>query len=387
MDSSGVPQQVDARWATARNILAVRLDNIGDVLMTTPALRAIRQSLPDADLTLLASPAGVRCAAHLPMLDAAVAYLAPWIKAGADADDTSDRVIIDVLRARRFDAAIIFTVNTQTALPAALLCKQAGIALRLAYSREPAYGLLTDRLAEPDAGPLIRHEVERQLALVAAVGMYSDDTRLTWRCFGAERRRLALQLHAAGVPQGQPYVVLHPGATAASRRYPIDRFAAVAAQLRGRLPEHRLIVAGGEDDLAAARHIARAVGAGCVDMAGRLSLAELAALIDQAALVVCNNSAPAHLAAARQTPVVCMYALTNPQHTPWQVSARVLNKDVPCRNCLSSRCVSGDQQCLAGVSPEDVVQAAIELLGTERDVSDLLPIATTPPEPATAPRP
>jgi ADP-heptose:LPS heptosyltransferase len=78
-------------------------------------------------------------------------------------------------------------------------------------------------------------------------------------------------------------------------------------------------------------------------------------------VLICNNSGPAHIAAALDTPVVVLYALTNPQHTPWQVASRVLNHDVPCRNCLRSVCPQGHHACLLRVEPEAVAHAALEL--------------------------
>ena len=99
-----------------------------------------------------------------------------------------------------------------------------------------------------------------------------------------------------------------------------------------------------------------------VSLAGELGLGELAALIGEAKLVVCNNSAPAHLAAALGTPVACLYALTNPQHTPWRVRSEVLNQDVPCRWCLKSVCPQQHHQCLRGVEPPQVLEAALRLL-------------------------
>lgn len=92
------------------------------------------------------------------------------------------------------------------------------------------------------------------------------------------------------------------------------------------------------------------------------SLGVLASLIAGARLLVANNSSPAHLAAALGTPVVTLYALTNPQHTPWGVPARVLSHEVPCRDCLQSRCPQPRHPCLRGVPPAAVARAALELL-------------------------
>jgi ADP-heptose:LPS heptosyltransferase len=97
-------------------------------------------------------------------------------------------------------------------------------------------------------------------------------------------------------------------------------------------------------------------------LAGQLSLGELGAALRLAAVALTNNSGPAHVAAAVGTPVVELYALTNPQHTPWRVRSRVLFHDVPCRFCFKSACPAGHHACLAGVEPGRVVEAVLELL-------------------------
>src|SRR5690606_29954525 len=103
-------------------------------------------------------------------------------------------------------------------------------------------------------------------------------------------------------------------------------------------------------------------GAGLYNMAGLLDLGEFASLLKHADLLISNNTGPVHIAAALQTPTVDIYALTNPQHTPWQVPHRVLYNDVPCRYCYRSECPEGHHACLQGLSPERVVQAAEQLL-------------------------
>ena len=97
-------------------------------------------------------------------------------------------------------------------------------------------------------------------------------------------------------------------------------------------------------------------------LAGELSLGELAALLSFAPLLIANNTGPVHLAAAVGTPVVDLYALTNPQHTPWEVPSRVLFHDVPCKWCYKSVCPQGHHDCLRLVTPETVVAAANELM-------------------------
>ncbi len=348
------------RWARARNLLCVRLDSLGDVLMTTPAIRALRESGDGRRITLLTSRAGAEIAQLAPEIDETIVHEAIWMKHTPERVDASaERRLIERLRAERFDAAVIFTVFSQNPLPAATICYLADIPLRLAHCRENCYQLLSDRVpeTEPEAG--IRHEVARQLDLVETIGVRTADERLSLRVPGGAARDVAGLLEEQGIDFRTRWIAIHPGATAESRRYPIESFAAAAE----RLAEHgfRIVVTGGASERPLADAICERVGEGAVSLAGRLTLPHLAALIRQAPLLLTNNTGPAHMAAAVGTPVVDLYALTNPQHTPWLVPQRVLSHDVPCRNCFKSVCPQGHHDCLRKIEPETVVQAALEL--------------------------
>ncbi|MEI2415161.1 glycosyltransferase family 9 protein [Orrella sp. JC864] len=348
-------------WSDVDHILCVRLDNMGDVLMSTPAMRALRQSgRARRRLTLLGSPAGCALAPHLPLVDECIAYEAAWSKNGSTGN-AQDLAAIERLRRSGAQAAVIFTVYSQSPLPAALLCHLAGIPRVLAYCRENPYRLIShwQRETEPEGG--WRHEVQRQLDLVAAVGAHTDDTRMAFHVRQADRAALAAKLRAIGAPP-RGWIAVHGGATAASRRYPAKLLAGAVAGLR-RATGRPVVLLGGEQERALNAQLMRECGPGVLDLGARLSLGELGAAIEAADLLVCNNSGPAHIGAALGTPIVELYALTNPQHTPWRTPHRVLNQDVPCRNCYRSVCPQGHHACLAGVPPEQVVRAACELLG------------------------
>ena len=353
-------------WRRVRKLLVVRLDNLGDVLMATPAIAALRGGLPDAQITLLGSAAGAAAVPFLDDVDGAIVFAASWVKGEGEAAGASlggaEAELVERLRAARFDAAVIFTTCTQSALPAALACRMAGIPLRLAHARENPYGLLSDWVGERDViADGMRHEVERQLALVAGVGFGAADRRLRFAVPETARRAVAARLSRAGVDASRPLVVVHPGASAESRRYPASRFG-VAAERIARATDATIVLSGAADERALIDETRAAMRLPTISLAGQLDLGELAALIEAADVLVANNSGPAHLAAALATPVVDLYALTNPQHTPWLVPARVLNHPVPCRNCLKSRCPEGHHDCLRRVAPEAVAAAAIELL-------------------------
>jgi ADP-heptose:LPS heptosyltransferase len=296
----------------------------------------------------------------MPDVDATIAYAAPWMKASGDAPDPAvDHAVITEIASRRFDAAVIFTVATQSPLPAALMLRLAGVPLRLAHCRENPYALLTDWVPEPEGPVATRHEVRRQLDLVAAVGAYTADERLCVTVAPAARDRVAARL--AALRLGRRWAAVHVGSTAPSRRYPPELFAAACATLA---VEHgvELVFTGDASEVELVEGVRAAVPAPTATLAGELSLAELVALLDAAPLLISGNTGPVHLAAALGTPVVDLYALTNPQHTPWGVPNVTVTHDVPCRWCLKSVCPEGHHLCLRGIAPAAVVDAALGLL-------------------------
>lgn len=354
------------RWEQAKSVLCVRLDNLGDVLMTTPAIRALKQAGVGRHVTLLASEAGAAVAPFVDEVDGVIEYSAPWVKQTHARIDTI-QPLIESLRARAFDAAVIFTVYSQSPLPAAMVCAAAGIPVRLAHCRENPYQLLTDwvRDTEPEGG--VRHEVQRQLDLVRHIGASTSELRLSFRvpdtAIAWARRRLL----ASGVDAVRPWILIHPGASAPSRRYPPALWAEAARQLAARhgCP---IVFAGTAAEAALVRSIQEALPVDSHAFCGDLDLARLAAVIALAPVLLCNNSGPAHIAAATGTPVVDLYALTNPQHTPWAVPHRVLFHDVPCRFCYRSECPHGHHACLTQVDPAAVADAGSTLLALRHAV-------------------
>lgn len=353
-------------WNSVENILCIRLDTIGDVLMTTPAIRALKESHLRRQITLLTSSAGAATASLVPEIDQVIVYDAPWLKATAPRiDSRPEYEMAERLRSLQFDAAVIFTVYSQNPLPSAFLCYLADIPLRLAHCHENPYQLLTHWVKDPEPD-YVRHEVRRQLDLVATVGCKTNDERMSLRIPEDARWRVQDILQKLGINQEQPLVVIHPGATAPSRRYPPEGFVEVARHLilnmgmqvifTGTKPEQDLI-AGIQADM----------GISSYSLVGCLNLGELAALIAIAPILVANNTGPVHIAAAVGTPIVDLYALTNPQHTPWSVPHRVLFHDVPCKYCYKSICPEVHHNCLRLVTPESVICAVCELLSETKE--------------------
>jgi ADP-heptose:LPS heptosyltransferase len=266
----------------------------------------------------------------------------------------------------------VFTVYSQSCLPAALLCLLAGIPRRLAHCRENPYLLLTDWVPESEPERQVRHEVLRQVELVATVGARCADRRPSLRVPADALERVDRLLGARSLGR-DGWIAIHPGASAPSRRYAPERFAAVADGLAA--AGVRAVFVGGEDERPLVDGIRAAMRAPSHSVAGETDLPALAALLARAPLLLANNSGPAHIEAAVGTPVVSLYALTNPQHTPWGVPHRVRNGAVPCACCYKSTCPMGHHDCLR-IPPDEVVRAALELLaetarnpGAERDAA------------------
>jgi lipopolysaccharide heptosyltransferase II len=354
------------RWSEARNVLCVRLDSMGDVLMSGPAMSALRAVRPGRRVTLLTSASGAAAGELMGCVDEVLRYEAPWMKATGERTDTGpDDRILARLRAMDFDAAVIFTVFSQSALPAALLCHLAGIPLRLAHCREKPYGLLTDWVPEREPEELVRHEVRRQLDLVATVGAMEDDERLSVDVPADARERVEALLEEFELQASDRWVVVHPGSSAPSRRYPAEGYVAACREL-SELHGVRIVFTGGPDECELVDSIRAELSDDAHSLAGRLDLPELAALLSLAPLLVAGNTGPVHVAAAVGTPVVDLYALTNPQHAPWGVPSRVLFRDVACRWCHRSECDKWHHHCLRGVAPSEVAEAAAELLDVDR---------------------
>lgn len=350
-------------WANAERILCVRLDTLGDVLMTTPAIRALKHASPGRRITLLTSASGAAAGRLIPEIDDVLVHDAPWMKAASShvtARPDRDLDMVEHLRRESFDAAVIFTVYSQSPLPAAMLCYLAGIPRRLAHCRENPYQLLTQWVGEIEPDTCLRHEVRRQLDLVATVGARTEDERLSL-AIPEEVNSSIDDLLAGIIEEGRPWVVIHAGATAASRRYPPERFAIVGRRLVQDLG-YEVVFTGTEPERPLIEQIQADMGEPSHSLVGMLDLPAFAAVLTRASLLISNNTGAVHVAAAVGTPVVDLYALTNPQHTPWQVRHRVLFQDVPCKYCYKSVCPEGHHDCLRLVEPARVLNAAAELL-------------------------
>jgi lipopolysaccharide heptosyltransferase II len=308
---------------------------MGDVLMSQPAMRALKEAVPGRKITLLTSSVGASIAPFIPEVDEVIPFDVPWVKAREDRMREGSHqqqllALTNTLRNRQFDAAVIFTVYSQSPLPTAMLCYLAGINNVLGYCRENPYQLISQWV--PDREPLdyIIHEVERQLRLVECVGAVTSDTSLSLKLDEGSQQRVTEKISGilvgARIQPDEPWLVLHAGVSEEKRRYPASEYIKACRSLIRQ--GYKILLTGSGSERGYIDEIACQLGGSATNLAGGLSVAELIALIAAAPVLISNNTGPVHIAAAVGTPVVVLYAMTNPQHTPWRVPNRVLYFDV-----------------------------------------------------------
>lgn len=313
-------------WTSCKNLLCIRLDNMGDVLMSVPAMRALKESFK-CRITLLTSSLGRPVTPYIAEIDQVIVYDAPWMKMNAYPDPGTFVSIAQSLRAHAFDAAVIFTVCSQNPTPAIMIAWLAAIPLRLAYCRENPYGLLTHWVPDEEPYSIIRHQVLRDLRLVNFVGATTEDQRLSITLAPDSYHRARKKMAEKGIHVHQPWMILHPGVSEMKREFPADQWTAAGKLLHSRLG-YQLLLTGSASQRDLAGHISQQIGHGAFSMAGEFDMEEFMALIAHAPVVITVNTATAHIAAATGTPVLVLYAATNPQHTPWMAKSAVLYYDV-----------------------------------------------------------
>jgi len=346
----------------SRRLLVVRLDSMGDVLVSGPAIRAVAAAADH--LTLLTGPLGEAAGRLLPGVDEVLVWSCPWIANPAPRVSPADvGELVERLGRLRLDEAVILTSFHQSPLPTALLLRLAGVPRVVASSEDYPGSLLDLRLPVAGAGP----EPERMLATVRAAGFELPP---------GDDGKLAVRLPPAAIPlpamPPSPYLVVHPGTTAAARSYPAERWAETVRLLSG--AGWPVVVTGSTSERELTAGIVAAADTGLpardgqpavLDLAGALDLAELARLLAGAQAVLVANTGPAHLAAAVGTPVVSLFSPVVPAErwAPYGVSVVLLgDQDAACRNTRRTVCPVPGHPCLAGVEPVAVLSAVQRLV-------------------------
>jgi predicted lipopolysaccharide heptosyltransferase III len=352
-------------------ILLVRLRLIGDVVFTTPVIRALRRHYPDARLTYVVEPAAAPVVTSNPHLTRTIVVPASrgWRRL---ADDWR---LGRTLRAARFDLAIDLHGGPRSAW----LTWASRAPVRVGYDVPGRSWMYTRVVARPKTFRP-RHAVENQWDLLSsavdgpiATAPDPETDGVEMPVDDAARARAAQKLEALGIGPDARVAVVHVSAGNPFRRWPESQFATLASALASRAADRWVLVSAGPSDreavarvLAAARHQAGEAAARVVNGEG-LSLEELRAVLDRASLFIGGDSGPLHIAATSAVPIVGLYGPTLPvRSAPWRPrrfpTASVDVGSLPCRPCDQRVCVPGDFRCLTTLPASRVIEAAEEVL-------------------------
>jgi heptosyltransferase III len=352
-------------------ILFIRPDHIGDVLLTLPAVAAVRRELPGAYLAYAASAGAAGVPEHCPHLDATLTVpFPPFGRRQADDTGWRDTVRRESRRlADAFDAALVIRPDDPWS---GELVAAASIPIRLGFDMPRTRPYLTQVLPVPREQHVSLDGFELADALLADVGGGARPERILDPCFVPSRddeEEASEVLSETGADEGP--IVLHPGSGWPLKNWPATRWREVAVELARRL-RTRPVVAG----TASEQGLARAVADGnpAIDLAGRLSLGALAAVHRRARLVVTTDSGALHLAAAMRARVVGLFGPGDPVlFAPLAPRERVRLVRVglscsPCGTLEHPPCGAAvAPRCVTGIGVDRVVRAALELLARTRD--------------------
>ncbi|MBI5015081.1 MAG: lipopolysaccharide heptosyltransferase II [Deltaproteobacteria bacterium] len=327
---------------------------LGDVVLTTPLFRALRRVAPDAHLTALVTPAAAPLLEADPHLDEVLTY----DKKGGE----SLAAVLRRVRRARFDRLLAPHRSHRSGL----LALFSGIPVRVGFADGALSWAYTRRVDRP----LDHHEVDRNLALLRGLGHepVEADRVLHVGYTEVEGASVEAMLEQAGVKPGARLAGLCPGSIWPTKRWGAEGFAAVARALADR--GLRPVLLGGPDDAGVASEVQRLAGdrSGVLNAAGRTPLKALAAWMDRLSVLVTNDSAPLHVAAARGTPTVAVFGPTTRGlgFAPFHAAARVVEVSLSCRPCGlhgGRRCPEGHFRCMGDVTPDQVLRALDDVLG------------------------
>lgn len=335
--------------------ILIRATNwVGDAVMALPAIRAVRERFPEAEIAIVARPYVADIYRHQDIADRLIQYDIRGEHAGIAGRER----LASELRGLQFDAALLL----QNAFDAAWLAWRAGIPERIGYARDGRSLLLTKAIALPKTGEIPAHEKFYYLELVRRAGWLDsiEDVRFIPLVVTLEaNRRAAGILLNAGVRPNALRVAIGAGASYGSAKcWPPSRFAEVANRLQSE-SDADVILFGTASEAAVSQAIATEMRRPPIDLTGKTAIAELPALLSQCHLFLGNDSGAMHVAAAVGLPVVAVFGPTDPLGTaPVTPRCTIVQEKPYCSPCFLRRCPT-DHRCMKKVTA-DAVSAAVQ---------------------------
>lgn len=347
---------------TPKNILVLQLDEIGDALLSTPALRLLRQIYPRAKIIV-----AVRCSGHEilsgnPNIDQLVLVDLPRFSATLAGMRTDFKKIKQALPGIKaaLPAAIDLGIDLRADLRTIYLLKKLAVKQRVSQSIRGGGFWLTH--VAPYLG--LQHEVERKMGIIrylSPAASLPSNLRLEIAVNENNKRQAGEILAQNEVKMADKYAIIHSFAGWKPKEWPANRFIQVAKYL-GTDYHQKVVIIGSISERSAAEKIARAAGASAVNLAGQVDLKTTAALIAHATLFIGNDSGPMHMACAVQAPVIALFGQNTPKrYGPWQNKNVTIYHPVECSPCAQTSC-SRQPRCMEMISVDEVKTAISKLL-------------------------
>lgn len=332
---------------TAKRILVIRTDRLGDVVLSTPVLTALRQKFPHAFIAMLLRPYTAELVAGHPHVDAIL----------CDDVENENRSfqgflhLVKRIKEGRFDVSIVL----HPSLRLAVLCWLARIPLRIG-SGYRAYSFLFNRKIFQHRKNSGRHELDLNFDLLKPLGISQGPISFALAVPENARQRVHALLLEHGIADDTPYVVLHPGSGGSAMDWPSDRFAALADKIQQE-QGFRVVVTGNKYEAILVDRMSTHAQKPFIRFDGRLGIKEMLALLSRAQMMVANSTGPLHMAVAMGTPVVGLFcplqACSPLRWGPYNREDSVLMPPVPpCTACDRNRCLLGN--CMELITVEQV---------------------------------
>lgn len=338
-----------------RTILIRGTNWVGDALMTTPAVEAIRRNFPEVRISILVVPWVMDIFTHNPHIDEVI----PYFREGRHKGIQGKIALVKELRERKFDLSILL----QNAFEAALLAWGARIPRRAGYDTDVRGLLLTHAVAlRPEYRKM--HQTGYYLAMVRGLGLEAPDLNMFLHVPDEYTTHINSRLKEFGY-QGKPLIALAPGASYGSAKmWPGRRYSLLAAEVV-RHSGARLVILGSVKEKVVGDDIVRSVGRdAAVNLCGATNLLEAAAWIKRATLFISNDSGLMHMAAALSKPQLAIFGPTDRISTgPRNSKATMIYHETSCAPCLKVSCPI-DHRCMEGITVEEVFEAACQKLET-----------------------
>jgi len=334
--------------------ILIRCTNwVGDAVITTPAIRAVRKNFPEAKISLLAKPWVAPIFYNNHYIDNILIYDA----AGKHKGLSGILRLSKELRKEKFDLAILL----QNAFEAALIAFLAGIPNILGYNTDARSLLLTHCICLKPALKSV-HQIDYYLGILEGASLESDGRHLTLVVTDEERKHAEKILAKHGITEKDRLIGINPGAVfgSAKRWFP-ERYAALSIKLQ-KYSGAEIAIFGGPGEKALGDYISELMGNRCVNFCGKTSLREAVALIERCQLFITNDSGLMHVAAALDTPQIAIFGSTDHVTTsPSSPKSRIIRVPVPCSPCLKPDCPI-DHRCMKNITVEMIYDAAVKLL-------------------------